>query len=103
VQVLVNLIDFGMNVQEAGDAARVRHFGSAEPTGQPGDPDGGTIAVESGISDEAITRLKALGHRVERVPPGGNFGGYQGILIDSQHGTLHGGTDPRKDGCAAGY
>jgi gamma-glutamyltranspeptidase/glutathione hydrolase len=103
VQVLVNLIDFGMNVQEAGDGARVRHFGSAEPTGRSGDPQGGTVTVESGISDEVVAKLKSLGHQVERAKIGGNFGGYQGILIDWEHGTLHGGTDPRKDGCAAGY
>lgn len=101
VQVLVNLIDFGMNVQEAGDAARVRHLGSAEPTGTPADPQGGTVTVESGISDETIDRLKALGHRVVRAKSG--YGGYQGILLDPVHGALHGGTDPRKDGCAVGY
>jgi gamma-glutamyltranspeptidase/glutathione hydrolase len=103
VQVLVNLIDFGMNVQAAGDAARVRHLGSAEPTGKPADPNGGTVTVESGISDASIAALEKLGHQVERAKPGGGFGGYQGILIDWEHGTLHGGTEPRKDGCAAGY
>jgi gamma-glutamyltranspeptidase/glutathione hydrolase len=101
VQVLVNLIDFDMNVQEAGDAARARHLGSAEPTGKAADPHGGTLTVESGITNAAIAKLKALGHRVERATSG--FGGYQGILIDHDHGTLHGGTDPRKDGCAVGY
>jgi gamma-glutamyltranspeptidase/glutathione hydrolase len=71
--------------------------------GKPAEADGGTITVESGISDETIAKLKSLDHRVERVKSGGTFGGYQGILIDSEHGTLHAGTDPRKDGCAAGY
>jgi gamma-glutamyltranspeptidase/glutathione hydrolase len=103
VQVLVNMIDFGMNVQAAGDAARVRHLGSAEPTGKPADPNGGIVTVESGISDASIAALEKLGHQVERAKPGGGFGGYQGILIDWEHGTLHGGTEPRKDGCAAGY
>lgn len=101
VQVLVNLIDFGMNVQEAADAARVRHSGSATPTGLPQAADGGALAVESGISQEAIDALRQKGHTVARAR--GGFGGYQAILIDWQHGTLHGGTDPRKDGCAVGY
>ena len=101
VQTLVNMIDFGMNVQAAGDAARVRHSGSATPTGLLGDPDGGTVLVESGISDEAIAALRAKGHRVTRAR--GGFGGYQAIRIDRERGTLAGGSDPRKDGCAAGY
>jgi gamma-glutamyltranspeptidase/glutathione hydrolase len=102
VQVLINMIDFGMNVQAAGDAARVRHLGSAEPTGEPAKPNGGTVVVESGISDETVAALTAKGHTVERTGRG-SFGGYQGILIDWEHGTLHGGSDPRKDGCAVGY
>jgi gamma-glutamyltranspeptidase/glutathione hydrolase len=101
VQVLVNLIDFKMNVQAAGDAARVRHSGSATPTGSPGDSDGGTVYVESGISDDAIAALTAKGHRVMRAR--GGYGGYQGILIDWEHGTLHGASESRKDGCAVGY
>jgi gamma-glutamyltranspeptidase/glutathione hydrolase len=102
VQVLINMIDFGMNVQQAGDAARVRHLGSATPTGQPMQEGGGEVAVESGISDETIARLTELGHAVRRSNDG-EFGGYQGIWIDWQHGTLHGGSDPRKDGSAMGY
>ncbi|MGE0610068.1 MAG: gamma-glutamyltransferase family protein, partial [Pirellulales bacterium] len=101
VQVAVNMIDFGMNVQEAGDAARLAHLGSATPTGLPGSEDGGTVTVESGISDAAIAELQRRGHRVIRQ--GGGYGGYQGIFIDWEHGTLHGGSDPRKDGCALGY
>ena len=101
VQVLVNMIDFGMNVQAAGDAARIRHAGSATPTGLAGDKDGGTLSVESGISDEAIAELRKKGHRVSRAR--GGFGGYQAIRIDRGRGTLAGGSDPRKDGCAAGY
>ena len=101
VQVLVNMIDFGMNVQEAGDAARVRHAGSAAPTGEPAASDGGRVTVESGISDEAVAALRRRGHNVARSR--GDFGGYQAILIDWEHGTLSGGTEPRKDGCAVGY
>ena len=100
VQVLVNMIDFGMNVQSAGDAARVQHVGSATPTGSPMAPEGGTVQVESGIPTATVHALEAKGHRVRR---GGGFGGYQGILIDAAHGSLQGGTDPRKDGAAVGY
>ena len=93
-QVLSNIIDFGMNLQEAGDAARVRHSPSREP--------GGTLAVEPGVSDAVIARLEAMGHSVERQG-GGGMGGYQAILINPETGMLHGGTDPRKDGQVIGY
>lgn len=101
VQVLLNMIDFGMNVQEAGDAARVQHFGSATPTGQAMNPGGGTVGVESGIPDATIEAMRKKGHQMMRAS--GSFGGYQAILIDHKNGVLHGGTDPRKDGCAVGY
>jgi gamma-glutamyltranspeptidase / glutathione hydrolase len=100
VQVICNLIDFGMDVQEAGDAPRFRHFGSSEPTGQRG-KDGGEVALESGITPEVRRQLLAKGHRlVEEV---GGFGGYQAIRIDLERGVLWGGSDPRKDGAAMGY
>jgi gamma-glutamyltranspeptidase/glutathione hydrolase len=102
VQLLVNMIDFGMNAQEAGDAARVQHTGSATPTGLPMDRDGGLVTVESGISEETVASLRRKGHRVIRGT-GGGPGGYQGIRIDWELGTLEGGSDPRKDGCALGY
>ena len=101
VQILVDLIDFEMNVQEAGDAARIQHFGSATPTGFPSDPHGGQIAVESEIPEATLEALRKKGHRFTRSA--GSFGGYQAILIDGKHGVLHGATDPRKDGCAVGY
>ncbi len=101
VQVLLNVIDFGMNVQAAGDAARVCHYGSQTPTGEPMDPNGGSVAIEGGVSAEAAKFLKARGHNVVRSP--GGYGGYQGILIDWQNGVLHGATEPRKDGAAVGY
>jgi gamma-glutamyltranspeptidase/glutathione hydrolase len=88
VQVLVNLLEFGMNVQEAGEAARIRH----SPSG---------IAVEPGVPDEARTGLVARGHLVIDTP--GVFGGFQGILIDPESGVLMGGSDPRKDGLAIGF
>jgi gamma-glutamyltranspeptidase/glutathione hydrolase len=80
----------------------VRHDGSAEPTGQPAEPDGGRVFVEPEISDEAIAALEKKGHHVTRAR-GGGFGGYQGILIDWEKGVLHGATEPRKDGAAVGY
>ena len=99
-QVAMNLIDFNMNVQAAGDAARVRHLGSAQPTGVAAQGSG-TVQVESGISDETVQALRAKGHEVVRAK--GAFGGYQGILIDHENGVLHGATEARKDGAAVGY
>lgn len=101
VQVLVNLIDFGMNVQEAGEAPRVEHTGSATPTGRPGAADGGTVHAERGLPAKVIEELKRRGHDV--VPTRKNGGGYQGILIDPATGMLHGGSEARKDGAAVGY
>ena len=65
VQVLSNMVDFGMDLQAAGDAPRVRHEGSTEPTGAPQLPGGGTVYLEPGF-DAAIAGLRARGHRVER-------------------------------------
>jgi gamma-glutamyltranspeptidase / glutathione hydrolase len=101
VQILLNLIDFGMNIQEAGDAARICHFGSQTPTGLPMAPGGGSVGIESGLPPETVAGLRARGHQLVRSP--GAFGGYQGILIDWKNGTLHGATEPRKDGAAVGY
>lgn len=100
VQVLVNLLDFAMNIQAAGDAPRIQHTGSASPNGE--EAQGlGTVVVERGIDDQAVEGLRARGHQVSRGP--GNFGGYQGILIDWERGLLHGASESRKDGCALGY
>lgn len=101
VQVLVNLIDFGMNVQEAGEAPRIEHVGSATPTGRPGRADGGTVRAEAGIPEAVMAGLTQRGHVVERVRVNG--GGYQGILLDPAIGMLQGGTEARKDGAAVGY
>jgi gamma-glutamyltranspeptidase/glutathione hydrolase len=105
VQALIHLIDFGMDPQQAADAARWRHFGSATPTGLVADPEGSAVIVESGISDEAVHGLRERGHVVLKGDPRtrGAYGGYQAILIDHEHGTLIGGSDPRKDGAASGY
>ena len=101
VEVLVNMIDFGMNPQMAGDASRIRHGGSTTPTGIPEEADGGTVYLESGFPAEAVKKLMEMGHKVGKST--GSFGGYQGILIDHEHGTIHGATDPRKDGAVVGY
>jgi gamma-glutamyltranspeptidase/glutathione hydrolase len=100
VQVLVNMIDFGMNVQVAGEAPRIEHVGSATPTGKPGDS-GGTIRAEMGLPEEVLKELIQRGHKIERVKV--NSGGYQGVLIDPVTGILHGGSEHRKDGVAVGY
>lgn len=100
VQILLNMIDFGLNVQAAGDAARVMHTGSATPTGEPADGSG-TVHVEGGVSDTVVAALKAKGHKVFKSR--GGYGGYQGIQIDWEQGVLHGATEPRKDGTAVGY
>jgi gamma-glutamyltranspeptidase/glutathione hydrolase len=101
VEVLCNLIDFGMNVQQAGEAPRLEHLGSATPTGRPGDAKGGTVAAERGMAPAVVEELRRRGHHV--VWTRTNGGGYQAILIDPKTGMLHGGSEYRKDGCAAGY
>jgi gamma-glutamyltranspeptidase/glutathione hydrolase len=101
VEVLCNLIDFGMNVQEAGEAPRLEHLGSATPTGLKAKPNGGTVAAEPGIPESVVEELTRRGHQMNRVRTNG--GGYQAILIDPKTGMLHGGSEARKDGCAVGY
>ncbi|MEM8733511.1 MAG: gamma-glutamyltransferase [Planctomycetota bacterium] len=99
-QVLMNWIDFDMNIQMAGDAARIRHDGSRTPTGVPETEAGGTVLLESGIPDSTVKALQAKGHQTST---GGSFGGYQAILIDWERGILEGATEARKDGAALGY
>jgi gamma-glutamyltranspeptidase/glutathione hydrolase len=101
VQVLVNMIDFSMNVQAAGDFPRARHSGSATPTGTPEASGGGSAFVESAIALSVVDELRKRGHQIQRAA--GGYGGYQAIMIDWQNGVLHGATESRKDGCAAGY
>ncbi|MDM3871969.1 gamma-glutamyltransferase [Porticoccus sp. W117] len=103
VQVLVNMIDFGMNLQEAGDAARWQHFGSTEPTDSSEAylVDGGQLAVESGVPYQTVRELMEKGHKV-RYDRGG-YGGYQAIRYDREKGVYFGASESRKDGQAAGY
>jgi gamma-glutamyltranspeptidase/glutathione hydrolase len=100
VQILVNMIDFGMNLQEAGDAPRIRHGGSSQPTGSRMQ-DGGTVYLESGIDYEVIRELVKMGHRIQFDI--GGYGGYQAILYDERNGVYYGASESRKDGQAAGY
>jgi gamma-glutamyltranspeptidase/glutathione hydrolase len=99
VQVLVNLIDFGMNLQEAGDAPRVQHVGSSSPTGDVM-TDGGRVVLEPGFPQATADALAAMGHRIER---GAGLGGYQAILLDPTHRVYYGASECRKDGQAAGF
>jgi gamma-glutamyltranspeptidase/glutathione hydrolase len=100
VQVLMNLIDFGMSPQQAGEQPRVRHFESSQPTGSKM-VNGGSVAFERGISEDAKLQLAYMGHRVR--PEIGAHGGYQGIWRQEEPRRYFGGSDPRKDGCALGY
>jgi gamma-glutamyltranspeptidase/glutathione hydrolase len=100
VEVLCNILDFGMNVQEAGDAPRLRHTGSQEPTGEAM-TDGGELHLERGFADSVVAELKRRGHRIGS--PAVSYGGYQGIWIDWERGVLIGGSESRSDGCAVGY
>jgi gamma-glutamyltranspeptidase/glutathione hydrolase len=100
-QVLVNLLDFGMNLQEAGDAPRFYHTGSSEPTGTLMTT-GGILHLESGVPDEVRRDLLRLGHRIQDAPVGA-FGGYQAIARDPATGVYAGASESRKDGCAIGY
>jgi len=100
VQILVNIIDFGMNLQEAGDAPRMRHTGSSQPTGEVM-TDGGILNLESGFADEVIRVLIARGHVVEHTL--GGYGGYQAIGYDMRNAVYFGASESRKDGHAAGY
>jgi gamma-glutamyltranspeptidase/glutathione hydrolase len=88
VQVLLNIVDFGMNIQDAGEAARFRHSGAG-------------LALESAVGREARDGLTARGHHLITTP--GVFGGFQGIMIDPKTRVLMAGSDPRKDGMAAGW
>ncbi|GMR17257.1 MAG: gamma-glutamyltransferase [Gammaproteobacteria bacterium] len=100
VQILVNVIDFGMNIQEAGDAARMRHTGSSQPTDEVM-RDGGTVYLESGIPASVRAALQSLGHRI--ATRRGDYGGYQAIRWSPAQGVYYGASESRKDGQAAGY
>lgn len=99
-QVVMNLIDFEMTLQEAGDAPRIRHSGSSQPTGTTM-TNGGTVHLESGFNYETIRELMRKGHKINFSL--GGYGGYQAIMYDAEKGVYYGASESRKDGQAAGY
>ena len=97
-QIVVNLIDFKMNLQEAGDAPRIRHFGSSEPTGEIMS-NGGYLSLESGVGLDVRIELTKKGHNLKNEP--GGYGGYQAIM--KLNNVYYGASESRKDGHASGY
>ena len=102
IQILCNMIDWGMDVQSAGNAPRFVHSGSSDPTGSKA-KDGGVVRIESEIGPEVRRALKSKGHRVAPIDRSAFFGGYQGIRIDVDRRVLMGGSESRLDGAAMGY
>jgi gamma-glutamyltranspeptidase/glutathione hydrolase len=100
VQIVMNMIDFGMSTQEAGDAPRISHDGSPEPTGEKGKLPG-TVQLESGFPYETVRELMNMGHGVAWLL--GGYGGYQGIRWEPRQRVYFGASESRKDGQAAGY
>jgi gamma-glutamyltranspeptidase/glutathione hydrolase len=100
VQIICNIVDFGMNIQEAGDAPRIQHTGSGDPTGGTM-TDGGEVTLESGFSYETIRELMRKGHKTGYDY--GPYGGYQAIKRDNKNKVYYGASESRKDGQAAGY
>lgn len=98
-QIIVNMVDFGMNVQEAGDAPRIHHRGSSQPTGSKMS-DGGILNLETGFSYQTIRELMRKGHQIQYA--NGPYGGYQAILR-AENGVYWGASESRKDGQAAGF
>jgi len=99
-QIVINLIDFKMNLQEAGDAPRIYHTGSSEPTGEQM-TEGGILHLESGFRTEVIQKLMTMGHTIQWDL--GGYGGYQAIMWDDKNKVWYGASESRKDGQAAGY
>ncbi|MDA3905098.1 MAG: gamma-glutamyltransferase [Bacteroidales bacterium] len=99
-QIVINLVDFGMNLQEAGDAPRIRHYGSSQPTGEIM-TDGGIVNLESGFSFETLNALMSRGHKIQFSK--GGYGGYQAIMWDDKNKVYFGASESRKDGQASGY
>ena len=97
-QIIINLIDFGYNLQEAGDAPRLVHSGSSQPTDEIM-LDGGSLSLETGFGTAIEEALKEKGHKLQYQK--GIFGGYQAIMI--KDGVYFGASESRKDGQASGY
>jgi len=102
VQIVMNLVDFHMNLQEAGDAPRIQHDGSTEPEAQVAPmADGGVLDLETGFSYDTVRALMRKGHVVQYAD--GPYGGYQAIMRDPVTGVYTGASESRKDGQASGY
>jgi gamma-glutamyltranspeptidase/glutathione hydrolase len=99
-QIVANLVDFGMGLQEAGDAPRIHHSGSSEPTGSVMS-DGGIVNLESGFDAGVVRDLAGRGHVIKDAV--GPFGGYQAIMKHPEYGVWIGASESRKDGQAAGF
>ncbi len=99
-QILINMIDFGMNLQEAGDAPRILHTGSSQPTGEVM-TNGGYVSLEAGFSEKTKRELVKKGHTLQHAV--GPYGGYQAIMKQLSNGVYVGASETRKDGMAAGY
>jgi gamma-glutamyltranspeptidase/glutathione hydrolase len=100
VQIIVNMVDFGMGLQEAGDAPRIYHWASSEPTGESMEK-GGIVSLETGFDYSVIRELMERKHTIQF--DSGSFGGYQAIMKHPEHGVYFGASESRKDGQAAGY
>ena len=100
VQIVQNIVDFGMTLQEAGDAPRIDHGGSSGPTGEKA-ISSGEVHLESGFEYEEIRKLMSKGHKIGYAK--GIYGGYQAILYDAKTGVYYGASESRKDGQASGY
>lgn len=100
-QIIVNMVDFGMGVQAAGDAARFHHDGSTDASGGPKMRDGGTLELESGFAENVVSELQKRGHKITITA--GTYGGYQAIEWDDVNKVYRGASEFRKDGMAAGY
>lgn len=103
VQVLINMIDFDMDLQEAGDAPRAAHEGSTTPRGDKRAADGGEVGLEDYFNAELAQQLRSRGHRVQVSNSAMFYGGYQAIRFDAEHGVYIGATEIRNDGQVAGY
>ena len=100
-QVLMNMLDFNLSIQQAGDQPRAQHFGSSTPWGGVMKA-GGTIGLEAGIRADVAEQLSEMGHVISETGSG-MYGGYQAIWREDEPLRYFAGTDPRKDGCAVGY
>lgn len=100
VQIITNLIDFDLNLQEAGDAARWQHHGSTDYNA-PHMTNGGYVSVESGVPFESVRGLEKRRHDIRTRT--GSYGGYQAIIWDAENKVYIGASESRKDGHAVGY